>query len=75
MQIHSLLLGEAKTLATMNSKSSKHRIPLPSLRLNHLKQVSHLLQLLYIGIAIRSLLSGLLGAMTMLIVPMVFTRQ
>jgi hypothetical protein len=57
----------------MNAETSKHRIRLPSLRLNHLKQDSHLLQLLYIGIAIRSLLTGVLGAMTMLIVPMVFT--
>jgi hypothetical protein len=54
----------------MNPKTSKHRIPLSSLRLNHLKQDSHLLQLLYISIAIRSLLSGFLGAMTMLKVPM-----
>jgi hypothetical protein len=57
----------------MNAETSKHRIPLTSLRLNHPKQDSHILQLLNMSIAICSLLSGFLGAMTMLKVPMVFT--
>jgi hypothetical protein len=57
----------------MKAKTFKHRIPLHSLRLNHFEQDSHPLELLYISIAIRSLLSGFLGAITVPIVPMVFT--
>ena len=67
--------GEAKTFAKRNAKTSDHRIPLTSLRLNHSKLNQQSFQVLYVGIAVSSLLSRFLGAMTVLVIRMISPGQ
>ena len=67
--------GVAKFSATMNSKTSKHPIPLTSLWLNHFKPNQQRFQELYVGATFHSLFSSFLGAMTVLIIRMIFTHQ
>ena len=55
----------------MNAKAPKHRIPLPSFSLNHPELDSQLLNLLYVGVSLNSLLSRFKGAAPVLKVPMV----
>ena len=59
----------------MNSKTSKHRIPLTPLWLNHFKPNQQRFQVLYVGVTVSSLPSRFLGAMTVLIIRMIFTHQ
>ena len=65
--------GVAKFSATMNSKTSKHRIPLTSLWLNHFKSNQQRFQVLYVGVTVSSLPSRFLGAMAVLEIWMIFT--
>ncbi len=67
--------GVAKTFAKINAKTSKHRIPLTPLRLNHSKLNQQRFQVLYVGVTVSSLPSRFLGAMAVLIIRMIFTRQ
>jgi len=67
--------GEAKTFAKRNAKTSDHRIPLTSLWLNHFKPNQQRFQELYVGATFHSLFSSFLGAMTVLIIRMIFTHQ
>ena len=67
--------GVAKTFAKINAKTSKHRIPLTPLWLNHSKLNQQRFQVLYVGVAVSSLPSRFLGAMAMLIIRMLFTYQ
>jgi hypothetical protein len=59
----------------MNLKTSKHRIPLTPLWLNHFKPNQQRFQVLYVGVTVSSLPSRFLGAMTVLIIRMIFTHQ
>ena len=65
----------AKFSATMNSKTSNHPIPLTPLWLNHFKPNQQRFQVLYVGVTVSSLPSRFLGAMTVLIIRMIFTHQ
>ena len=67
--------GVAKFRATMNSKTSKHRIPLTPLWLNHFKPNQQRFQVLYVGVTVSSLPSRFLGAMAVLVIRMIFTGQ
>ena len=67
--------GVAKTFARRNAKTSKHRIPLTPLWLNHFKPNQQRFQVLYVGVTVSSLPSRFLGAMTMLKIRMILTRQ
>lgn len=59
----------------MNSKTSKHHIPLTPLRLNHSKLNQQIFQVLYVGVTVSSLLSILQSAMSVLVIRMIFTHQ
>ncbi len=59
----------------MNSKTVNHRIPLTTLWLNHSKPDQQRFQVLYVGVTVSSLPSRFLGAMTVLIIRMIFTHQ
>ena len=65
----------AKINATMNSKTSKHRIPLTPLWLNHSKPNQQRFQVLYVGISVSGLPPRFLGAMAVLVIRMIFTHQ
>ena len=67
--------GVAKTFARRNAKTSKHRIPLTPLWLNHFKPYQQRFQVLYVGVTVSSLLSRFLGAMAVLEIGMIFPRQ
>ncbi len=71
MSIH----GGAKTFAKINAKTSKHRIPLTPLWFDHSKPNQQRFEVLYVGVAVCSLPSRLLGAMTVLIIRMISPRQ
>jgi len=66
---------EAKTFVKMNAITSKHRIPLTSLRLNHSKLNQQRFQVLYVCVTVSSAPSRFLGAKAVLIIRMIFTRQ
>ena len=59
----------------MNSKTSKHRIPLTPLWFDHSKPNQQRFQVLYVGVTVRSLPSRFLGAMAVLVIRMIFTHQ
>ena len=65
----------AKFSAKMNSKTSKHRIPLTPLWHNYFKPNQQRFQVLYVGVTVSSLPSRFLGAMTMLKIRMIFPWQ
>ena len=69
------LQGEAKFSATMNSKTSKHRIPLTPLWYDHFKPNQQRFEVLYVSVTVSSLPSRFLGAITVLVIWMIFTRQ
>ena len=66
---------EAKTFAKINAKTSKHRIPLTPLWLNHSKPNQQRFEVLYVSVTFSSLPSRFLGAMTVLIIRVIFTHQ
>ncbi len=66
---------EAKTFAKINAKTSKHRIPLLSLWFNHFKLNQQRFQVLYVCVTVSSVPSRFLGAVAVLIIRMIFTRQ
>jgi hypothetical protein len=59
----------------MNSKTSKHRIPLPPLWFNHSKPNQQRFQVLYVGVTVSRLFSRLLGAITVFVIWVIFARQ
>jgi hypothetical protein len=65
----------AKFSATMNSKTSKHRIPLAPLWLNHSKPNQQRFQVLYVGITVSGLPPRFLGAMAVFVIGVIFPRQ
>ena len=67
--------GVAKTFAKINAETSKNRIPLTSLRLNHSKLNQQRFQVLYVCVTVSSAPSRFLGAKAVLIIRMIFTRQ
>ena len=67
--------GVAKTFARRNAKTSKHRIPLTSLRLNHSKLNQQRFQVLYVCVTVSSAPSRFLGAKAVLIIRMISPRQ
>jgi hypothetical protein len=66
--------GVAKTFAKINAITSKHRIPLTPIRLNHFKPYQQRFEVLYVGVAVSSLPSRFLGAMAVLVVGVILTR-
>ena len=67
--------GVAKTFARRNAKTSKHRIPLTPLWYDHFKPNQQRFEVLYVSVTVSSLPSRFLGAMTVLIIRMIFTHQ
>ena len=67
--------GVAKTFAKINAKTSKHRIPLTPLWFDHSKPNQQSFQVLYVGVAVSSLPSRFLGAMTVLVIRMISPGQ
>ena len=65
----------AKTFAKINAKTSKHRIPLTSLWLNHFKPYQQRFEVLDVGVALSSLPSRFLGAMAVFVIGVIFPRQ
>ena len=59
----------------MNSKTSKHRIPLTPLWFDHSKPNQQRFQVLYVGVTVRSLPSRFLGAMTVFVIGVIFPQQ
>jgi len=57
----------------MNTKMSKNRIHLSSLHLNQSKVNKHCLQVLYVGITFCGQPASLFGAMTVLVIWMIFS--
>ena len=66
---------EAKTFAKINPKTSKHRIPLTPLWLNHSKPNQQRFQVLYVGITVSGLPPRFLGAMAVFVIGVIFPRQ
>ena len=67
--------GEAKTFAKRNAKTSDHRIPFTSLRLDHSKPNQQRFQVLYVGFAVISLPSRFLGAIAVPVIRMISPGQ